>query len=352
MPEPLTIRERIHATVAGLSAADAVTWTSWWHRMSQLPPRREVRLGEAWEHNRAELTTSLPTPYLQSSSPSLIDPAGPTDDAEWFVVAVRHHLGQRLDGTQANQPYEVWHELAARRSADPDSVRGRVGTAIGLANLSDGATPPTSGHDNPHHFDDMACVRAVAAGLVRPGDPTGAAELAEVDAAVTHSLDGVWGARAYAALISSLVGGAGIPAATSAALHELPADSWCAHVAAEFLGAATEPGSVMELAARLEREVVDHVYAYSTQAPETLGLLLAHLSAAADGTELLLGALCHPRHGDSLAPLAGAVAGAAYGLPTAPLPTLGGVCVRDLAGVSLESIVDTLCDGVTLESTR
>lgn len=342
MPESLTTQDRIHATVAGLSAADAVTWTSWWHRMSKLPPRREVRLGEAWHHARDGLTSSLPTPYLHASSPELVDPAGPTDDAEWFVVAVRHHLGLRLDGTPASRPYEIWYELAARRAADPDTVRGRIGTSIALANLTDGASPPTSGHDNPHHFDDMACVRAIAAALVRPGEPTAAAELAELDATVTHSLDGVWGARAYAALLSSLVAGAEVPDAVSAALRELPADSWCAHVAAEFLAAAKEQSSVMELAARLEREVVDHVYAYSTQAPETLGLLLAHLSAANDGTELLLGALCHPRHGDSMAPLAGAVAGAAYGSPTAPMPVLGGVCVRDLAGVSLADVADDL----------
>lgn len=346
---PLTTPDRIRAAVAGLCAADAVTWPAWWHRLAQLPPRREVRLGEAWHHDRDERTTSLPTPYLQSSSPALVDPAGPTDDAEWFVVAARHHLGLRLDGTPAGGPYEIWHELAARRAADPDSVRGRVGTGIALANLADGSTPPTSGHDNPHHFDDLACVRAVAAALVRPGQPAAAAELAEVDAAVTHSLDGVWGARGTAALVSSLAGGADVRSAVDAAVHELPANSWCAHVASEFLGAVAGAGSVMELAARLEREVVDHVYAYSTQAPETLGLLLAHLSAASDGNELLLGALCHPRHGDSLPPLAGAVAGAAFGSPVSELPVLGGMCVRDLAGVSLQSVVDALSRAADLE---
>lgn len=345
-----TVQDRIRATVAGLAAADGITWPAWWHRLAQLPPRREVRLGEAWHHARDERTTSLPTPYLQSSSPSLVDPAGPTDDAEWFVVAVRHHLGQRLDGTPAGGGHDVWRELATRWAADPDAVRGRIGTSIALANLADGLGPPTSGHDNPHHFDDLACVRAVAAGLVRPGMPDAAADLAALDAQVTHSLDGVWGARAVAALISSLVGGADKTAAVEAAIGELPADSWCAHVAAEFLGAVEGSGSVMELAARLEREVVDHVYAYSTQAPETLGLLLAHLSAAADGNELLLGALCHPRHGDGLPPLAGAVAGAAFTAPVSGLPVLGGVCVRDLAGVSLESVVDGLSRVAELES--
>lgn len=341
MPEP-SVRHRIRASVAGLCSGDAVTWTAWWHRLAQLPPRREVRLGEAWHHDRDEHSTSLPTPYLQSSSPSLVDPAGPTDDAEWFVVAARHHLGQRLDGSPADDAYEVWHELAGRRAADADAVRGRIGTLIALANLVGGSTPPTSGHDNPHHFDDIACVRAVAAGLARPGDPSTAADLAELDASVTHSLDGVWAARACAALVSSLVGGAVVSTAIDAAREELPAGSWCANVAEEFLGAAGRDEAVTDLAARLEREVVDHVYAYSTQAPETLGLLLAHLSTATDGDELLLGALCHPRHADALVPLAGAVAGAAYAGPAGALPTLGGVSVRGLAGVDLETVVEQI----------
>lgn len=339
----LTVRQRIHATVAGLSAADGVTWTAWWHRMSQLPPRRAVRLGEATQHARDVVTTSIPTPYLQSSTPSLVDPAGPTDDTEWFVVAVRHHLGQQLDGSSTSRPHEVWHQLAEQRAADEDAVRGRIGTVIALANLHEGLKPPTSGTDNPHYFDDIGCVRAVAAGLLRPGAPAEAADLAEVDAAVTHALDGVWGARATAALVAALVGGSDRASAVDAALHELPAESWIAHVVAECLGAVDENSGALDLAARLEREVVDHVYAYAYQAPESLGLLLAHLSTAAGADELLLGALAHPRHADGLVPLAGAVAGAAFGsASTAELPVLGGVCVRALAGLPLAAVVDAL----------
>jgi ADP-ribosylglycohydrolase len=335
--------ERIRAVVAGLSAGDAITWTSWWHRMSQLPPRRGVRLGQAWQHARDQATTSLPTPYLQSSSPALVDPAGPTDDVEWFVVAALHHLGRRLDGSAADLPYAIWHELAAARAADEREVVGRIGTVIALDGLRALTEPPASGNDNPHYFDDIACVRAVAAGLFRPGSPREAADVAEHDAAVTHALDGVWGARGTAALVSSLVGGADRATAVRAALHELPAESWCAHVAAECLDAVEPNDSPLTLAARLERDVVDHVYAYATQAPETLGLLLAHLSVADSGEALLLGALAHPRHADALVPLAGALAGAAWGwAPEHELPELRGTCVRALAGMPLSSVVGDL----------
>ncbi len=339
----LTTGQRTRAAVAGLSSADAITWTSWWHRMSQLPPRRAVRLSQAWHHGRDEVTTSLPTPYLQSSSPALVDAAGPTDDTEWFVVAVRHHLGLLVDGNAATQPYGVWHDLATRRRNHEDDVHARLGTVIALDGLAAGAAPPVTGNDNPHYFDDIACVRAVAAGLLRPGAPEAAAALAGHDASVTHALDGVWAARAVAALVAGLVGGQGRASATAASLRELPPESWCACVVAECLE-AVEPGDTpLGLAARLERHVVDHVYAYATQAPETLGLLLAHLGSADSADALLLGALAHPRHGDALVPLAGAVAGAAFGDPVREdLPDLGGVCVRGLAGVSLASVYDDI----------
>lgn len=340
MAEP-TYAERVTAVVAGLVAGDRMSWPSWWHRLGTLPPRREVRLAEAWQHGRDGYNTSLPTPYLQSSPPSLVDPAGPTDDAEWFTVAVRHLAGRRLDGSPAGEPFAIWEELAERRTAEPASVRGRVGTVIALRNLRSGLRPPVSGNDNPHYFDDAGCVRAVAAGLLRPGNPRVAAELAATDAAVTHALDGVWGARALAALVSVLVSGTGTDEAINEARRELPADSWIAQVVAECLAEARQGDSPLDLASRLERDVVDHVYSYANQAPETTGLLLAHLTAATDAASLLLGVLAHPRHADALVPLAGAIAGAAFGdvVATPELPELKGTCIRDLAGTSLAAVV-------------
>ncbi len=338
------------AVIAGLCAGDTITWPGWWHRLSQLPPRREVRLNEAWHHNRTLSSSSLPTPYLQASSPSLVDPAGPTDDAEWFVVAVRNHLGQRLDGSTVEDGQDVWAELAEIRQLDPDSVRARLGTTIALENIAAGHRPPVSGRENPHYFDDIACVRAVAAGLLRPGNPDAAADLAEDEAVSTHALDGVYGARGTAALIAALIDGSGAEQAITATTAQLPTDSWCGHVVAECL-AAVGTGTTLDLAAHLEREVVDHVYAYANQAPETLGLLLAHLRVARSGEELLLGALAHPRHADALVPLAGAVAGAAFGSPVtdAQLPVLGGVSVRALAGVALEDVLVDLSAHTTTQ---
>ncbi|WP_341358382.1 ADP-ribosylglycohydrolase family protein [Georgenia sp. M64] len=345
----MTTTERTRWTIAGMSAGDAIAWPSWWHRLGAFPPRRSVRLGEAVRHSHALGSTSLPTPYLQSSSPELIDPAGPADDVEWFVVALRHHLRQRLDGSPAGEGDGAWAQVAEQRRREPGTVRARLGTLMALENLAAGMSAPQTGNDNAHYFDDVACVRAVAAAVLRPGDPLGAADLAEDDARITHALDGVDGARGAAALLATLLAGGSTEDAIDAAVAELPAGGWCANVVTECL--AVGPAAPWALAARLERDVVDHVYAFSNQAPETLGLLLAHLAAASSAEELLLGALAHPRHADALVPLAGAVAGAAFGDVTggAPLPVLTGTSVRALAGLAVE---DVLSEIVTAQRDR
>lgn len=330
---------RIRATVAGLCTGDGISWPAWWHRLNLLPPRRAVRLQQAHVHARDHLTSSLPTPYLHASAPDIIDPAGPTDDAEWFVVAVRHHLSQQLDGSPVDGQPEVWDQLAALRQSDPSAVRGRIGVSLSLANLTAGLRPPASGNDNAHWFDDLACVRAVAAGLLRPGAPQAAADLAQTDAMVTHAHDGVWGARAVAALIALLVSGTDRQAAITAACDQLPDGSWIADVVGECVAAATPDIPPLTLAAHLERGVVDHVYAYATQAPESVGLLLAHLAVADDANAMMVGALAHPRHADGLVALAGAASGAAFG-GTESLPVLTGACIAPLAGIDMADIAD------------
>lgn len=340
------IEQRTRAAIAGLCAGDAISWPAWWHRLAQLPPRRAVRLAEAQAHSQQWHTTSVPTPYLHATSPDVIDPAGPTDDAEWFVISVRHHLQQGLDGQPVADGEGVWEQLAGQRAADPVRVRGRIGTAMALEALAHGQRPPTSGNDNVHWFDDVACVRAVAAGLLRPGAPEVAADLAADDAAYTHALDGLWGARATAALVAALVAGRDTSAAVRSALAQLPEGSWIRAVAEESLAAVDGGSGGLQLAGRLERRVVDHVYAFANQAPETVGLLLAHLSVADGRDALLLGALGHPRHADALVPLAGAIAGAAFGGPVDhdDLPVLRGVAIPAMAGVAMADVAADVVD--------
>lgn len=349
MPEPYA--SRVRTTVLGLAAGDGAAWPSTWQRMPLLPRRRTERLGTLWEFGLEHHTTSIAMPYLHATSPEVLDVTGPTDDAEWLVVALRHLTGCALDGAPANAPHQIWSEIATLDARSPESVRARIGTRLALTNLQRGLEPPSTGRFNAHYFDDIGCVRAIAGALLRPGQPDEAADLAESDVAVTHALDGLWCARASAALFAVLVDSGDARSAVDAAQAQLPPDSWSQGVVGDMIAAAEASRSQLDLSARLEHTCVDQIYSYPVLAPETLGLLLAHLSRATSAEDLLLAAFSHPRQADALVPLAGAAAAAAFGDHWLPRTVtegdllLQGVSISALAGVSVTQVIDSLGGG-------
>jgi ADP-ribosylglycohydrolase len=335
MSSPAAIR----ATALGLAAGDALSWTAPVHREYLLPARRMPRLRMLDTYADGLRSTTRPHPHVHSSPVRTLTPR-PADDLEWFAFAALAQLRERREpgGLRA-----AWRELADAAG----ELRARTGTFAALENLRSGLEPPQSGHDNAHYFDDIACVRAVAAGLLA-SDAGEAARLAEADAEVTHSLDGVWCARATAVLVERLAGGAAVEDAIAAALEELPAGRWSRASADRALEIAAASSSALDLAMRLDTQLTDHIYSYAVSAPETLALLLAHLARSESATELMLGAFAHGRNADALPALAGAVAGARFGEEWVPEALrrqpvlLDGVCVPALAGSSLGEVIDGL----------
>ena len=322
----------VRSGVLGLAAGDALSWLAADHREYLLPTRRMGVLRTLDAHADATGTTTRPRPHVHSSPASTLRP-GPGDDLEWFVVTARALTA----GEDAVVP--AWQALLSERPR----IRARVSVVMALDNLARGLMPPASGHDNAHYFDDIACVRAVAAGLIG-GDETDAARLAELDASVTHSLDGVWCARATAALVAGLSRGAETHDAVAGALAQLPGGSWSHRLAGQALALAPASTSALDLAMRLDTELVDKIYSYGVSAPETLAILLAHTWRAGSAEELMLGAFGHGRNADALPALAGAVAALRWGSAWVPSgvsdgTVLDGVCVPSLSGVRVDDVI-------------
>lgn len=298
-------------------------------RVYALPPKRVNRVRILAKLGDDDRTTTVPRPFTHAAPPSTLHP-GAGENLEWFAFSARQHA-RGLGLTE-------WRQLA-ELEADPDGgLRARIGTKLALQNLRRGAEPPQSGHDNAHYFDDIATVRALAAVAVHGED---AVEAAEADAAITHSLDGVWCSRASAALFVALLGGATAAEAVQAALAQLPPGTWSRRMAETSLRVAREATGPMDRARRLSIEVGDWVYSYPIAAPETFGFLLGHVSAAADADDLLLGALAQPRNAASLPALAGAAAAVLFGEDWIP----PGVCVD---GIRLTGLGIPALGGLTV----
>ncbi|CAL9609462.1 hypothetical protein SUDANB105_05589 [Streptomyces sp. enrichment culture] len=358
---------RIEGLLLGLAAGDAAGWPAARHRAARMPDwtRRLTReLDTFAEHNA---TTTLPVPIALNQPPEPLR-LGPSDDAEWAAFAAEAVLRAGDDAALGDLSRDrrmraaidlTWNAVAsevaaaAERAPEVESavlpLRARISVRAGLGNLAAGLRPPATGHDNPHYFDDAACVRACVLAVAHPGDPEGAAGLAEFDARYTQDGDGVHGARAMAAAVAVALTGADPRACASAALAELPAETEIGRNARHALTLADEADGAFALVPLLEHQIVDHVYSYGIAAAETVPVALA-LAVAARGriAEAIPAAACLSRVADSAPALVGALTGALGGGAAVPASwrdacrVLSGCVLPRLTGTDLVELAELL----------
>ncbi|MGW0484953.1 ADP-ribosylglycohydrolase family protein [Nonomuraea sp. NPDC003214] len=318
--------DRITGAFAGLAVGDAAGWPASRHRAALHAPwsRRLHRELDAFAEEHQVTTLPVPFALNQPIAPLAV---GPSDDAEWLAWTAL-----TIDRPRA----EAFRALAGR-----DDLRARVSVATALDNLARGVEPPASGHDNPHHFDDAAAVRAVAFGALGrdPGD----------DARVTNAGDGVLGALAMAAAVAEAVATGSATRAVAAALDVLPEDTAIGHNARVALAAARAAGDPFAAVPALDAALLDHVYSYGVGAAQTVPVALA-LTEAAQGAlvRAVPAAACLAALADSAPALTGAITGACGGygaIPegwTASARRLAGCCLPETAGQDLIDIVEGL----------
>ncbi|MFI5981155.1 ADP-ribosylglycohydrolase family protein [Streptomyces sp. NPDC051555] len=367
---------RIEGLLLGLAAGDAAGWPAARHRASRMPEwtRRLTRELDTFAEQNA--TTTLPVPIALNQPPEPLR-LGPSDDAEWAAFAAESVLtaaGALLSDLSRSRRMRAaidlaWNALAsevaaaAERAPEVESavlpLRARISVRAGLGNLAAGLRPPATGHDNPHYFDDAACIRACVLAVVHPGDPAAAADLAEFDARYTQDGDGVHGARAMAAAVATALAGAGTDAAVDAALDQLPATTEIGRNARHAVALARAHGAAhtdghthggaFAIVPLLEHQIVDHVYSYGIAAAETVPVALA-LATAARGrvAEAVPAAACLSRVADSAPALAGALTGALGGGDSITSAwrdacrTLSGCALPRLAGTDLVELAALL----------
>ncbi|ANS64582.1 secreted protein [Streptomyces lincolnensis] len=360
-------RKRTEGLLIGLAAGDAAGWPAARHRATRMPDwtRRLTRELDTFAEQNA--TTTLPVPIALNQPPEPLR-LGPSDDAEWATFTAEALLRAGDDTAVADLSRErrtraaidlAWNALACEVAAAADRapeiesavlpLRARISVRAGLGNLATGLRPPATGHDNPHYFDDAACIRACVLAVAHPGAPRPAADLAEFDARYTQDGDGVHGARAMAAAVSLALAGADVRTCTSAALAELPEYTEIGRNARHALKLADDAENAFALIPLLEHQIVDHVYSYGIAAAETVPVALA-LAIAAGGriAEAVPAAACLSRVADSAPALAGALTGALGGGASIPASwrdacrTLSGCALPRLTGTDLVELAELL----------
>ncbi|MEU5399399.1 ADP-ribosylglycohydrolase family protein [Streptomyces sp. NPDC005963] len=356
----------VEGLLLGLAAGDAAGWPAARHRAARMPEwtRRLTRELDTFAEQNA--TTTLPVPIALNQPPEPLR-LGPSDDAEWAAFTAETVLTAAGPLFASLPPARrlraavdlAWNSLAsaiaaaAERAPEVESavlpLRARISVRAGLGNLATGLRPPATGHDNPHYFDDAACVRAAVLAVAHPGDPRSAATLAEFDARYTQDGDGVHGARAMAAAIAAALGGASVDDAVDAALAQLPDTTEIGRNAQHAVKLARDATAAFDLVPLLEHQIVDHVYSYGIAAAETVPVALAVATAARGRVaEAVPAAACLSRVADSAPALAGALTGALGGGDAIPgswrdaCRTLAGCALPRLAGTDLVELAELL----------
>lgn len=338
-----TVKQHAQNALIGLAIGDAISWSAMFHRSFLLPQwTRRIRR-EIDSASENENVIILPTPFSLNQSSKHFN-ISPTCGTEWAAFTANILLSNNCDFYE-QAVFNMWKELAKTA----DTIRGGVSTRAALKNLCNGLNPPQSGKENPHYFDDFAMPRAVPIGIICAGKPEQAAKLAEIDASITNSEDGIWAAQAIAVMISLLCSGKSINYAIDAAYQHLPQASWIRRIVDEALLIAQDCESIFSVLPKLQNEIVNHEYSYGNVAPETLALAIVIIRLHGNNFESALTvSLSFSKSSETLPAMIGALAGANQSKLIASenwlnaVSLLKGVCIPSLAGQNYLSLIEQL----------
>ncbi|MFE4951081.1 ADP-ribosylglycohydrolase family protein [Leifsonia sp. NPDC056665] len=277
------------------------------------------------------------------------DPAG-TDDTEYAALTAQILLKYGTAVTPADVARE-WTAALVDQETPFDG--GGFSEMDAIHNLAKGLLPPASGSDNHELWSDGSAMRVAPIGAFAAGDPAEAARLAGIDAQVSHALDGIWCGQAVAAATAAAVTASSWQEVANAGLNATPEDSWSRRMIEKALAVAAGPGTEDERLDELERRVAIFHYPWADVAPEATALAFGVFAIAeGDYVEAVLGGVNIGRDADTIAAMAGAMAGALNGIDAIPtkwtkrLGPLRGSCIAAMAGVDLWRLADSIADSV------
>lgn len=338
-----TIGIKAKNAMMGLAIGDALGWPAMYHRSFLLPAwtRRLRRDIEDGFENCGTIGQALPFSLNRDSSGFLL---GPTDDSEWGVFTASLLLEN--NGTfMPDTLVRKWKELAETQ----DLLRGKASVKGALKNLSMGLLPPVTGHDHPACYDDSAVSRAVPIGIMCAGNPDKAAKLANLEASVTNSEDGIYAAQAMAVAIALACSGSSLTEVLDASVRQLPKESWIRRNVDIALSRTAKRSSLVSAVAELSEHIVNREYNSGTAAPETFAMVLGVLQLTnGDFEQGMTASTLVAKTADSLPAFVGAISGAlSDNTVTTPywderLSVLHGICIPSYKGKSFLNIVNEL----------
>lgn len=270
-----------------------------------------------------------------------------SDDTEYALLTAKALLRYRADFT-AERVAELWRSEVCHQEGG--FAGGGFSEMAAIRNLERGHRPPRSGQ-HAHAWSDGLAMRVAPIGIAAAGDPDQAARWAREDGLVSHSGEGIYAGQAVAAAVAVAMAGQSLEDAFAAALAAIPQDSWtarCMRTGQEIVAAGPDWATTARNAVAA---LAVHRYYWADLAPEAVSLaFVAALAGDGGFTETVLNAVNLGRDADTIAAMAGAVAGAATGIDAVPRDWLAavavapGICLATTKGMDPMTVADSLCE--------
>lgn len=251
-----------------------------------------------------------------------------TDDTEFGLLTARALLDSGGDLTP-DAVLAAWQTYIVQQGG----VFERAGKPLygAVANIKRGLRPPISGRDNVQNNDDGAAMRVGPIGIFCAGDPERAAELARIDAEISHYADGVWAAQAVAAAVAVAMADASTDAIIDTARRQIPDDSWLGRAFDRAMAICDRARDMQDAWEALHIDLWTPVHSMSAEAiPQVFAIFRL---TDGDFRQGMFWACNFGRDADSIAAICGALAGARHGIEV--IPDQWAQQVRTASGVSL-----------------
>jgi ADP-ribosylglycohydrolase len=271
-------------------------------------------------------------------------PAPGTDDTEFALLTAQTLIQAKGNLTDADV-LESWKTHVLPLS---ELKRGGASEREAAANIRRGVLPPFSGMYNSHYMSDGAAMRVTPIGIACAADPARAIQLAEIDARISHSRDGLWSAQSVAAAVSVAMAGASVNEIFQTAIDATPQDSWMRFTFMKTLdiikGKKTLEAAWKPLHDALWTE-------YKSVSPEAVASALAIVVLTeGDFKRGIIYSGNFGRDADTISAIVGAISGAMNGMSAIPpswvakVRVTTGVCLPFTKGIDLFDIASQLSE--------
>ncbi len=272
---------------------------------------------------------------------------GGSDDTEYALLTASALL-RYGKGITADDFADFWLEKVCSQTGSFAGAGFSEMNAI--ANLRNGLRPPQSGQHN-HAWSDGLAMRVAPIGIVAAGNYELARQITIADGLVSHSGEGIHSGVVIAVAIAGAMQGLSSDQVFTDSMNAIPQNSWTYRAMRDVKEIVENHRNlpVYEIADLLLDKVAVTEYFYADLAPEAVSLAMASvLYGEGDFAKTLLFAVNLGRDADTIAAMAGAVAGALSGYEAIPdnwkkaVISVGGTCLQFAKGLNPYAIANDL----------